>query len=58
EAARGCCKHIGQVGKTIDILRQQLAEKDAEHARRIDETQRQMAEKEAENQRQLEETQQ
>ncbi|PON50716.1 hypothetical protein TorRG33x02_313450 [Trema orientale] len=37
---------------------EQLAEKDAEYARRIDETRRQMVEKEAENQRWLEETQQ
>ncbi|PON61828.1 hypothetical protein PanWU01x14_142460 [Parasponia andersonii] len=48
---------MGQVTETIATLKQQLAEKDAEHARRIDETQRQMAEKEAENQCQLEETQ-
>ncbi|PON50701.1 hypothetical protein PanWU01x14_222340 [Parasponia andersonii] len=46
-----------QVAETIATLKQQLAEKDAEHARRIDETQRQIAEKEAENQRRLEETQ-
>ncbi|PON99127.1 hypothetical protein TorRG33x02_049870 [Trema orientale] len=47
----------GHVAETIATLKQQLAEKDAEHARRIDETQRQMAEKEVENQRRLEETQ-
>ncbi|PON71548.1 hypothetical protein PanWU01x14_073450 [Parasponia andersonii] len=47
---------MGQVAETITTLKQQLAEKDAKHARSIDETQRQMAEKEAEN-RQLEETQ-
>ncbi|PON53986.1 hypothetical protein PanWU01x14_198640 [Parasponia andersonii] len=47
-----------QVTETITTLKQQLAEKDAEHARRIDEAQRQKAEKEAENQCWLEETQQ
>ncbi|PON72011.1 hypothetical protein PanWU01x14_068530 [Parasponia andersonii] len=46
-----------QVAETIAILKQQLAEKDTEHARRIDETQRQMAENEAANQCRLEETQ-
>ncbi|PON37809.1 hypothetical protein PanWU01x14_317250 [Parasponia andersonii] len=46
-----------QVAETIATLKQQLAEKDAEHTRWIDETQRQMAEKEAKNQCWLEETQ-
>ncbi|PON37617.1 hypothetical protein PanWU01x14_318980 [Parasponia andersonii] len=47
----------GQVAENIATLKQQLAEKNAEHARRIDETQRRMAKKEAENQHRLEETQ-
>ncbi|PON53637.1 hypothetical protein PanWU01x14_200750 [Parasponia andersonii] len=47
----------GQVTETIATLKQQLAEKDVEHARQIDETQRQMAEKESENQCRLKETQ-
>ncbi|PON78382.1 hypothetical protein PanWU01x14_020200, partial [Parasponia andersonii] len=35
---RAAC--TGQVAKTIATLKQQLAEKDAEHAQRIDETRR------------------
>ncbi|PON80693.1 hypothetical protein PanWU01x14_002490 [Parasponia andersonii] len=49
-------KSIG--GQRATSMGQQLAEKDAEHARRIDETQQQRAKKEAENQCRLKETQQ